>query len=54
MKDKITFVIAHRLSTVKKADKIVLLKHGQISAIGTDEMLRETSEEYLNLKDLQA
>jgi len=54
VKDKITFVIAHRLSTVKKADKIVLLKHGQISAIGTDEMLRETSEEYLNLKDLQA
>ena len=54
IEDKITFVIAHRLSTVKKADKIVLLKNGKILAIGTDEMLRKTSKEYLNLKELQA
>jgi len=54
VKDKITFVIAHRLSTVKKADKIVLLKQGKVVAIGTDESLRATSPEYLKLKDLQA
>ncbi len=54
VKDKITFVIAHRLSTVKKADKIVLLKNGEIAAIGNDENLRASSQEYLNLKTLQA
>lgn len=53
IKDKITFVIAHRLSTVKKADKIVIIKHGKICAIGSDETLRESSEEYLKLKGLQ-
>lgn len=53
IKDKITFVIAHRLSTVKKADKIILLKHGQVLAIGDDESLRQNSEEYLKLKNLQ-
>ncbi|MDD3323865.1 MAG: ABC transporter ATP-binding protein [Sulfurospirillaceae bacterium] len=54
IKNKITFVIAHRLSTVKKADKIVLLKHGKISAIGTDEELHVSSDEYKKLKNLQA
>lgn len=53
IKDKITFVIAHRLSTVKKADKIILLKHGKVLAIGNDESLRESSNEYLKLKNLQ-
>lgn len=53
IKDKITFVIAHRLSTVKKADKIVIIKHGKICAVGSDEALRESSEEYLKLKGLQ-
>lgn len=54
VKDKITFVIAHRLSTVQKADKIVVLKHGKVSAIGTDEELHISSSEYLKLKGLQA
>lgn len=53
IKDKITFVIAHRLSTVKKADKIAILKHGKINAIGSDEELHLTSQEYLKLKGLQ-
>lgn len=53
IKDKITFVIAHRLSTVKKADKIAIIKHGKICAVGSDEALRESNEEYLTLKGLQ-
>lgn len=54
VKDKITFVIAHRLSTVQKADKIAVLKHGKVVAIGNDKELRETSDEYKKLKGLQA
>lgn len=54
IKDKITFVIAHRLSTVKKADKIAVLKHGKVAAIGNDQELHMSSEEYLKLKGLQA
>lgn len=53
IKDKITFVIAHRLSTIKKAHKIALLKHGQIVALGSDEVLQQNSPEYLHLKGLQ-
>ncbi len=54
IKDKITFVIAHRLSTVQKADKIAVLQHGKVTAIGTDKELRENSQEYIKLKGLQA
>ena len=34
MKDRTTFVIAHRLSTVRHADKIVVLHDGTIAEIG--------------------
>ena len=54
IKDKITFVIAHRLSTVQKADKIAVLKHGKVVAEGSDEELKLNSEEYMKLKGLQA
>jgi len=36
IKDKITFVIAHRLSTVQKADKIAVLRYGKVIATGTE------------------
>jgi subfamily B ATP-binding cassette protein MsbA len=54
IKDKITFVIAHRLSTVQKADKIAVLQHGKVTAIGSDKELRISSKEYIKLKGLQA
>jgi ATP-binding cassette subfamily B protein len=40
------FVIAHRLSTVRDADLIVVLDQGQVAAIGTHEELRLTSRLY--------
>ncbi len=50
IKDKITFVIAHRLSTVQKAHKIALLKHGIIQAYGTHEELIKNSKDYKKLQ----
>jgi len=38
-KDKTTIVIAHRLSTVKSADFVMMLDNGVISDIGTHEQL---------------
>jgi ATP-binding cassette subfamily B protein/subfamily B ATP-binding cassette protein MsbA len=39
MKDRTTFIIAHRLSTVRWADRIVVLKAGQIAELGTEKEL---------------
>lgn len=52
IKDRITIVIAHRLSTVEKADKIVVLKNGKIVAVGSDKELRASSKEYQTLQGL--
>ena len=48
-KDKITFTIAHRLSTVQHADQILVFKDGQIVAKGTHTELLENSSEYQRL-----
>ena len=40
MRNRTSFVIAHRLSTVRRADAIVVLERGQVREIGThDELL---------------
>jgi len=39
MKDRTVFVIAHRLSTVRHADKIVVINYGKIAEVGTHEAL---------------
>jgi len=51
MKDRTTFIIAHRLSTVKNADKIVVLKEGHVEQIGTHEELIVADGEYRELYD---
>ena len=45
-KGKTLLVIAHRLSTVKDADKIVVLNGGRVEAVGTHEELLEASTLY--------
>jgi ABC-type multidrug transport system fused ATPase/permease subunit len=53
MKGRTTFIIAHRLSTVRKADKILLLKAGKIAEQGThDELMALPNGEYRNLYEL--
>jgi len=51
MKDRTTFVIAHRLSTVQNADKIVVLKEGRVEQIGRHEDLIKGDGLYRELYD---
>ena len=54
MKGKTTFVIAHRLSTVRRADKILVFKGGKIIESGRhDELLKISGGEYRRLYELQ-
>jgi len=53
MKDRTTLVIAHRLATVKKVDRIVVMDKGRIVAIGNHEELTKSNELYAKLAKLQ-
>ena len=53
MKDRTTFVIAHRLATVRHADKIVVLHHGKIVETGRHSELLAQGGIYGRLYDLQ-
>ena len=48
-KGKTTIFIAHRISTVKKMDKIILLDQGRVVAIGNHQQLMKTSELYQDM-----
>tara|TARA_Y100000590_G_scaffold381017_1_gene449808 strand:- start:8061 stop:9809 length:1749 start_codon:yes stop_codon:yes gene_type:complete len=52
-KNKTTLVIAHRLSTIIRADKIIVLNHGEIVDIGTHKELLNKSFIYKNLYSKQ-
>ena len=49
MKDKTCFVIAHRLSTVRHADKIIVIKDGGIAEQGTHDGLMAKNGVYAEL-----
>lgn len=49
MKNRTTFVIAHRLSTVRNADCIMVLEHGEIIERGTHEQLLDMKGRYYQL-----
>ena len=53
MQDRTTLVIAHRLSTVTKADKIVVLDHGEIKEEGTHQDLIQQDGLYGRLYHIQ-
>ena len=49
MQGRTTFVIAHRLSTVRNADQIIVLDHGRIAEHGTHQQLLEQRGQYYQL-----
>lgn len=54
MEGKTTFIIAHRLSTVRKADKILVLQEGKIVETGNhDELIKKPGGIYRHFYELQ-
>ena len=53
MEGRTTLVIAHRLSTIEKANRIVVMDHGEIVEIGTHHQLLEKRAHYFKLHQLQ-
>jgi ATP-binding cassette subfamily B protein len=53
MRDRTTLVIAHRLATVQKADRIAVLEAGRVVAVGTHAQLLNDSPLYARLAALQ-
>jgi subfamily B ATP-binding cassette protein MsbA len=52
-KNRTVLLVAHRLSTILKADKIVVLEAGRIVGVGAHEELLKTNERYQTLYKLQ-
>jgi ATP-binding cassette, subfamily B, putative efflux pump len=52
-RDRTTFIVAHRLSTITHADRIILIEHGKIVEVGTHEELMKKQGNYCRLFQVQ-
>ena len=53
LKDRTSFVVAHRLSTIQNADKIIVMNHGMIVETGTHQQLLARQGFYAKLYNSQ-
>jgi ATP-binding cassette, subfamily B, multidrug efflux pump len=53
MFERTTFVIAHRISTVKNADLVIVMEHGKVSQIGTHDELMVRDGHYREIAEAQ-
>jgi ABC-type multidrug transport system fused ATPase/permease subunit len=52
-KDHTVIIVAHRLSTIQNANKIVVLQNGKIIEVGTHNELMRKKGHYFNLFNIQ-
>jgi ABC-type multidrug transport system fused ATPase/permease subunit len=53
LQGRTTFIIAHRISTVKQADLVIVLEHGRVTQMGTHDQLMEEEGHYRNIAQVQ-
>jgi ABC-type multidrug transport system fused ATPase/permease subunit len=53
LRDRTVFIIAHRLSTVKAADLVLVLEHGEITQAGTHDILLRQPGHYREIAEVQ-
>jgi subfamily B ATP-binding cassette protein MsbA len=53
MSNRTTFVVAHRLSTIRKADRVFVIENGKIKETGTHDALLELNGLYAKLYNIQ-
>ncbi|MBK7189390.1 MAG: hypothetical protein IPH86_12085 [bacterium] len=53
MQNRTTFIVAHRLSTIRKADRIVVMKAGRIAETGSYDELMGRRGFFFEMQQLQ-
>ena len=53
-RNRTTFIVAHRLSTIRNADKIAVINEGRCVEYGTYDELMEMGGEFFKLKSIQS